>query len=238
MGTVTWCPLAGSGGAFDDFGIGMGLQSGQHHYALNQTGSAFTNGAGEPTTNINYITSSGIAFFQYDLNTYADGLQTKFAPQVFWFGRFSVLAEYLHMTRDLSLGALHGTTAQDGFYVNTSYWLTGERYTGNGLAGYTTIEPLRPRVPSRGQFGPGAWEIAAKLSQINLDTTNFVFTTNPNLYASRCDQLMLALNWWPNRYTRLSLDNVWTWFNKAIPLGSAGTTDHFNTVWMRCAMFF
>lgn len=238
IGSWTWTPLAGTQSIFDCFGVGAGVQTGQHNYPLNQTSSAFTNGAGEPTTNINYITSSGVPWFVYDINTAADGNQTKAAPQLFWFNRLSFLAEYLFCTRELALGGARGTTIQRGWYANTSYFLTGERYTGNGLLGYTTIEPLRPFRPSRGQYGPGAWELATQFSQISLNQNNFAFVATPNVYASRCDQLMVGVNWWPNRYTRLSLDNVWTWFNQPVLLGNSGFATQFNTVWMRCALFF
>ena len=238
LGSLFWTPFADTESGLASLGIGGSVQTGDHHYALNQTGSAWTNGAGEPTTNINYITSSGIPFFQYNTNTQADGNQTKFAPCLFWFGRFSVLTEYLHCTRRLSSGPVSGDTAQSGFYINTSYFLTGERYTGNGLAGYTTISPLNPYRPGRGQCGPGAWEVACQISQLSLSNSNFAFTNTPNNYASRCDQLMLGLNWWPNKYTRLSLDNVWTWFDRAIPLGPNPAVGQFNTVWCRVAMFF
>ena len=141
------------------------MQTGQHKRA-DQTGSAWTNRLGEPTTNINYISSSGIPFFQYN-NTQADGNQTKFAPYFFWFGRFSVLAEYLHCTRRLASGPVTGNTTQSGFYVNTSWFFTGERYTGNGLAGYTTISPLNPwrtqPWPVRtGRVGTGPCQSAAQ----------------------------------------------------------------------------
>lgn len=238
LGSICWTPGAHTDTIFDGFGVGASMQTGQHNYALNQTGSAWTNGAGEPTTNINYITSSGVPFFAYDINTFADGMQTKVAPQIFWFDRFSVLAEYLYCTRELSLGSTRGVTVQRGWYVNTSYFLTGERYTGNGLIGYTTINPLRPFRPARGQMGPGAWELAAQFSQISLNPNNFNFVAQPDVYASRCDQLMIGVNWWPNRYTRISVDNVFTWFNQPVLLGNAGTASQFNTFWMRCAMFF
>lgn len=238
IGSATVTPWAGTNSAVDCLGLGVSVQTGQHNYALNQTGSAWTNGAGEPSTNINYITSSGVPFFEYNQNTAADGTQSKVAPHFFWYGRFSVLAEYLYSTRQLALGATRGSAVQQGYYVNASYFLTGERYHGNGLAGYTTVMPLRPFLPSRGLHGPGAWEVAAQFSQLRLDDDNFRFVTTPNRYASRVDQLMIGVNWWPTRYVRMSLDNVFTWFDRAIPLGDNAPTDQFNTVWCRAAMFF
>jgi phosphate-selective porin OprO/OprP len=97
---------------------------------------------------------------------------------------------------------------------------------------------LRSFRPARGQAGRGAWEIAAQFSQLSLDQNNFAFVAEPGVYSSRCDQLMVGVNWWPNRYTRISVDNVFTWFNQPVLLGNAGTASQFNTFWMRCAMFF
>lgn len=234
IGSFTLTPFIHSETIFDHFGFGVGVQTGQHNYALNQTSSSFTNGAGEPTTNINYVASTGVPFFQYDTNTFAAGNQTRVAPHLFWYGRFSLLTEYVHSARRLSLNGQAATTEQSGYFVNASYWLTGERYKGNGLGGYSTIEPLRP---FRWGHGPGAWEVASQIAQVNLDANNFNFAAAPNTYASRCVQLMLGVNWWPNKYVRLSLDNVWTSFNRPVPLGPVAG-DSFNTAWFRCAMFF
>ena len=55
---------------------------------------SFVNGAGEPTTNSAFITSSGVPFFTYNNNVRANGMRTRIAPHIFWYGRFSVLAEY------------------------------------------------------------------------------------------------------------------------------------------------
>lgn len=240
LGSATLMPFAKSGGIADDMGFGGGVMTGQQNYALNQpTAAQFINGAGEPTTNINYITSTGIQFFSYDAGTLANGNMTRVAPHFFWFGHpLSVLTEYVYSHRELTLGGYTGAADQQGFYVNTSYFLTGEAYKCNGLGGYTTISPLRPFNPHRGQRGPGAWELAFQYSELALANNNFNFTTTPNLYASRCDQMMWGINWWPNKYTRLSIDEVLTQFNKAIPVGSNAAVDQYTITWVRAAMFF
>jgi phosphate-selective porin OprO/OprP len=110
---------------------------------------------------------------------------------------------------------------------------------GNGFQGYTTMEPLRPFIPSRGEYGPGAWQVAAQWSQFNAGRGDidrgFVDASRST---ERMDSFMTGLNWWPNKYTRLSFDYVWTWFNNPIPIVGPGSIDQYNTFWMRFAMFF
>lgn len=143
-------------------------------------------------------------------------------------------------SRVLTDGATTGRSTQRGYYVNASYRLTGEPdYVGNGFQAYSTIEPLRPFIPSRGQFGPGAWQVASQWAEFNAGTGDiargFVETDRST---SRMSSLMIGLNWWPNKYTRLSFDYVWTGFNNPIPLVGPAPIDQYNTFWMRFAMFF
>ncbi len=49
---------------------------------------------------------------------------------------------------------------------------------------------------------------------------------------------MVGLNRWPNKYTRLTCDYVWTMFNNPIPITGPTPISGYNTVWLRFAMFF
>ena len=49
---------------------------------------------------------------------------------------------------------------------------------------------------------------------------------------------MVGLNWWPNKYVRISFDWVNDKFNRAIPLGGGNPVDRYNIFWTRVAMFF
>ena len=170
-GAVTFTPFAPSDTIFNSLGGGVGGSAGYDHYALNQTNVSFVNGAGEPTTNSAFITSTGVPFFTYNSNVQANGLRTRIAPHVFWYGRFSVTAELMNFSRFLTDGTHQGRSTQLGYYVNASYYLTGERdFAGNGFQGYSTVTPLRPLRPSKGQYGPGAWQIAGQFSELNVGT--------------------------------------------------------------------
>jgi phosphate-selective porin OprO/OprP len=133
-----------------------------------------------------------------------------------------------------------GRSTQHAYYVMASYWLTGERdYPGNGFQGYSTIAPRKPWRPSRGQYGPGAWQIAAQWSELNVGTGDFARGfADPATSTNRMGQMMTGVNWWPNRYTRLSFDYVWTGLNRAIPINGPEPIDDWGTFWLRFAMFF
>lgn len=239
-GAVTFKPFQDSKTVLNGLGGGVGGSVGEQHYSLAQGNISFLNGAGEPTTNGGFINASGVPFFIYNSNVNANGLRSRIAPHVFWFGRFSVLAEYMNFSRELSDGQTRGRSTQRAFYVNASYFLTGERdFNGSGFQAYSTVAPLRPFMPSRNEWGPGAWQIAAQYSMVNVGTGDFARGfADPNKYTNRLDSVMVGLNWWPNKYTRLSIDYLWNGLNNAIPINGPAPIDTFSTVWMRFAMFF
>ncbi|APW60665.1 porin [Paludisphaera borealis] len=239
-GAVTFKPFENSTTALNGLGGGVGGSVGEQHYSLQQSNVSFLNGAGEPTTNSAFINASGVPFFTYNSNVSANGLRSRIAPHIFWFGRFSFLAEYMNFSRQLTDGVTSGRSTQRAFYVNASYFLTGERdFSGSGFQAYSTVTPLRPFIPSRGEWGPGAWQIAAQYAMVNTGTGDFARGfADPTTSTNRLDSVMVGLNWWPNKYTRLSFDYLWNGLNNAIPLNGPAPIDTFSTVWMRFAMFF
>jgi phosphate-selective porin OprO/OprP len=241
-GAVDVTPFRGErweGTVWEGLGGGFGASAGWQQYSLQQGGTAFTNN-GEATTNAAFTTVLGVPFFVYNPNVSAYGMRTRVAPHIYWFGRFSVLAEMMNHSRELTDGTTIGRSTQWAYYVNASYWLTGERdFKGNGFQAYSTVEPLRPFIPSRGLWGPGGWQIAAQWSEFNAGTGDFARGfVNTKVSTNRMDNFMVGLNWWPNKYTRLSFDYVWTGFNNPIPITGATPISQYQTFWMRFAMFF
>jgi phosphate-selective porin OprO/OprP len=243
IGAVAFTPFKGSKGILDSLGGGIMLETGLHQYLLDQGGSTvFIIGGGEPNTNFAYFNSTGVPFFQYVPTMITDGLQTRVAPQLFWFGQFSFLAEYAYQQRHLENTAtgVRGLEQVNGYYVNLSYFLTGERYIADGLSSYTAISPNRPFIVSQHLYGLGAWEVAAQYSQLWLNhgvvADGFA---DPLLNATQLSQLMVGVNSWMNKYTKFGFDWVNVQTNKAVPLSSVGNFGSgYNIYWTRLAMFF
>jgi phosphate-selective porin OprO/OprP len=243
IGAVDFTPFKGSRGILDSLGGGIMVDTGLRQYPLNQANSIlFIIGGGEPNTNFAYFNSTGVPFFNYVPTMNADGLQTRVAPHLYWFGQFSVLAEYAYQQRHLENTAtgVRGLEQVNGYYVNLSYFLTGERYRADGLSSYTAISPIRPFIPSQHLYGIGAWEIAAQYSQLWLGhgvvANGFA---DPLVNATRLNQLMVGVNWWMNKYTKFGFDWVHVQTNKAVPLSSSGNlSSSYNIFWTRVAMFF
>jgi phosphate-selective porin OprO/OprP len=195
---------------------------------------------GEASTNASFITSSGVPFFAYNPNVRAMSEQIRATPHFYWYGRMSVLAEYMLFSRELTDNTTTGRSTQRAYYVNLSYFLTGERdYQGNGFQGYSTVTPLRPFIPSRGQWGPGAWQLACQFSVVNVGNGDFARGfADPSRYTNRLDQLMcggeLVAQQVHPAQLRLGLD----WIQPRHPLNMPEPISTFQTFWLRFAMFF
>ena len=229
---VTWTPFKPNGvESWDSFGVGFSIQNGRQDYLLSDGSNFnFPFGNGEPTFNQNFVNSSGVPFFTYADDVAANGNRFKIAPQIFRFGQFSFLAEYVRWTRALTNGSTEIEEQIDAYYVNTSYFLTGERYTGDGLLGYTTIEPLHDY---------GAIEVVSQFSQLELGNQSLTpGFAQPGQDATRLQQLMAGVNYWPNRYVRLSFDYVNVWTNRSVEVGSGQFADNYGIWWGRAAAFF
>ena len=229
---VTWTPFKPNGvESWDSFGVGFSIQNGTQDYLLSDGSNFnFPFGNGEPTFNQNFVNSSGVPFFTYADDVAANGNRFKIAPQIFRFGQFSFLAEYVRWTRALTNGSTEIEEQIDAYYVNTSYFLTGERYTGDGLLGYTTIEPLHDY---------GAIEVVSQFSQLELGNQSLTpGFAQPGQDATRLQQLMAGVNYWPNRYVRLSFDYVNVWTNRSVEVGSGQFADNYGIWWGRAAAFF
>ena len=134
------------------------------------------------------------------------------------YGPFSVQGEYIgvHYNRDAALINFFrapGDTSINfnAFYVYATWYLTGESRAEayktypkefNTPANFGQIKILNP--VSAG--GWGAWELAARVSQINLNDGGFLFLqplgTPSNIQGGRESNFTLGLNWYPVRGIR------------------------------------
>jgi phosphate-selective porin OprO/OprP len=135
-------------------------------------------------------------------------------------GPFSIQAEYI-AAPVASITA--GTLWFQGWYVYASYFLTGEhRPIRRDAAVMDRVVPQRPIVQTRSETGeretgPGAWEIAVRLSHLDLNSGAIT--------GGRITELTVGLNWYLTAYLRMTTNYVHSFAN---PNGTTRTnTDGF-----------
>lgn len=108
-------------------------------------------------------------------------------------GPFSAQGEYIRAAMDAA-GA--GDPAFSGYYVLGSFVLTGESrgYRGGVLR---SVAPARSFLPGG---GPGAWEVAARISGLDLD--------DGGLRGGELTDLTLGVNWYWNTHVRMMFNVV------------------------------
>jgi len=106
------------------------------------------------------------------------------------------------------------------WYVETGYFLTGEsRPYQQEMAIFNRVTPIEPfffvrTKDGRLRAGRGAWQVAFRIDDINLN--------NHNIQGGRLVNLTCGLNWHLNPYTRIYFNYVHATLNKSDPNNSYG----------------
>ena len=171
------------------------------------------------TTSI-YKTYGQSTWFSYAKGVTASGERTRLEPQAYYYWRsFGLLGEYasdqhsLNQFTTLGTGALRrlinntDTFRDSGYMVQAGYLLTGED------ASYGWIKPYRPFDPRNGMWG--AWELAARLSNVSADTRQFKLGfASPTLSAKAATEYALGINWYLSSNVKWQFDYARTFFNR------------------------
>lgn len=123
----------------------------------------------------------------------------------------------------------------DGGYIQASYTLTGETHTYNPSTGaYNGIVPANPASLSSG--GWGAWEIAGRYSELNLNDNLGVI----NGVAGGKQQVYTAgLNWYVNRNIRFMFNYLHGTIDKQVSSTNTGDIGaKFDAIAMRTQIAF
>lgn len=150
-------------------------------------------------------------FFQYFPQVTGNGNRLRVSPQFGWYWwRFGVQGQYVRSTQKLmrtDTGQL-ATTTHDSWSGQVSFLLTDDTAT------FGHIVPKRPVNPSKNQWG--AWEIAARYAQLNIDPLTFASNmADPGVSILRAKSATVGLNWYLNANVRLTANFVHTDFTGA-----------------------
>jgi len=154
----------------------------------------------------------------------------------FVWGPFSMQGEWAQLSVNNVVPVVGVDPTYDGYYVDASYWLTGETRTYEADTG----EFGRPKVKNpvlwgQGGGGWGAWQIAGRYDVVNLSdksSTLIGFSgsggagTGSGLVAcTLCgdqETWLVGVNWWLNDYTRLALNVTQSQINGGNPTNATG----------------
>jgi phosphate-selective porin OprO and OprP len=123
-----------------------------------------------------------------------------------------------------------------GFYVSGGYFLTGEEVQQR-----TRVYPLRPFIPTRKgvPIGPGAWEVAGRVSELRLGEK--IFTSgfaDPNLWSNQALTTELGLNWYWNEYVKLYAFWLHADFADPVQYRPGGLQRNTDMFWLRFQIYF
>lgn len=199
--------------------------------------ATFRIGAGSPDANIPSIATVPFLTFNSDVVERGDRLIGSMHAAYF-LKSLSLIGEWQY-----GYGG-YASTAQpvsvrvpfSGYYVSAGYFLTGEHVERR-----TRVKPLRPLVPvdKDDVRGIGAWELAARVSQ--LEVGNEIFSSgfaDPNLWSNRATTTEVGLNWYLNEYTKISTFWLHGEFGSPVQYRPGQYQSAVDLFWMRCQLYF
>lgn len=216
VGRVFLQPFKGSDSALAGLGFGI---SGTWGDIQGKTGNGNTN------LTSGYKTPGRQTFFAYRKDAsatdtvFADGERVRWSPQgYYYYGPFGLLAEYARVSQDVTRvnggTKTHTDLEHDAWQVAVSWILTGEDNS------FGVIKPKRPFDWEKG--GLGAWEVALRYSELNVDDDAFEGGSNSfaelHKSAKSAESWALGLNWHLNNFVKFATTYEHTQFD-----GGAGT---------------
>jgi phosphate-selective porin OprO/OprP len=161
-----------------------------------------------------YRTPGQLVFASYRAAVAADGRHVRWSPQAYYYrNRLGLLGEYIRSAQDVTVGATHATLANDAWQLTGSWVLTGEEASYKGV-----VKPNHPFAIDGD--GWGAFELVARVGELDVDDDAFPLFADPSLSATRARTWGLGLNWYLNQNLKLVFNHVRTNFDAGAPAGA------------------
>jgi len=183
------------------FGIGAGATAGEH------TGSTAA-----PGLTAGYVSMGQSRYFTYNASSFANGTQWRFNPQSYYYnGPFSLLGEYVVNAQELRNGATQRTIRNNAWNAITTYVLTGEDASFDG------VKPADNFDPAKGKWG--AFEITARAGALRVDRDAFPIFASIASSARRATEGAVGINWYMNQSVKLNIDFARTLYDGGATVG-------------------
>jgi phosphate-selective porin OprO and OprP len=150
-------------------------------------------------------------FFKYSSKTLANGQHNRISPQAYYYaGPVGFLTEYVVSSQDVINKKNTADIRNEAWQVAGSVMLTGEKNS------YGTIMPRNSFEPTRGFRHMGALELAVRYSQLRIDGDAFPLFANAKTAAQGANERAIGMNWYLNRFVKLTTDYEHTTFRMAL----------------------
>jgi phosphate-selective porin OprO and OprP len=145
----------------------------------------------------------------------ASGDHSRLSPQAYFYrNSFGLLAEHISSKQALTVGGTEEDLENEAWQVTASYVLTGEDASYRGVS--------RPNAPFElGKAGWGAFEVALRASELEIDDRAFPTFATPNNQVAGAKSLGLGLNW----YLTSNVKAVFNYSNTTFDGGAGGGQD-------------
>lgn len=131
--------------------------------------------------------------------------------------------------------SIRTTVPLEGWNVAVTYFVTGEEITRRVYL----LQPKRPFGFYNGQLNPGAIELYARFSDLQVGSQIFSGgLADRHLWSNRANATDIGVNWYLNNYVRMYLDWQHAMFGSPVFLGINHFTQHENLYWLRTQIFF
>jgi phosphate-selective porin OprO/OprP len=136
-----------------------------------------------------FRTPGQLVFFNYAAGVTADGTRTRVSPQASYAnGPFRLIGEYVRSSQDVRRESETSRVTNDAWQATAAFILTGETPAGGVVS---------PKAPFEKGKGWGAFELAARYSELDVDDAVFARgLADPVRSASRAKAIGLGLNWY------------------------------------------
>jgi phosphate-selective porin OprO/OprP len=187
IGRIFAHPFKKSGNALEKLGVGFAASTGDREG--NATKAIL------PT----YRSLGQQSVFTYSAGTFADGTQTRFIPQgYYYYKNLGLVAEYAISKQEITNAADSVSLNHKAWQVIASYVLTGEN------ASFKGVTPKNDFAAGKG--GWGAFELIARVGSLDIDNKAFPIYANINNSITRQDSAGVGVNWYLNENVRVGLN--------------------------------
>jgi phosphate-selective porin OprO/OprP len=168
-----------------------------------------------------------VPFLNFNSTVRADGVRTRLCPELaYFYGHFGFLAQYYAEQQDMqpnSTGAASKITIDvpfNGYMFLATLFLTGETRT----TWSEQIKPLRDFDPHCPISCPGAWELVARVSRLDVgdvfEKGNYQLV-NPAKNSDEAMEVTVGFNWYFNAWVRMQFNYEHDMFGQPVLLGSS-----------------